>query len=368
MLLDRLAPEYSPHVQANAADILTAIAHTQPSALATQLMQQPAIAALFNRALEPGSQVLVTALDVCAALLEPRRNQQETSPDGASPTSAAAARPHSEAVSSMLQYVPQLMEQLQQPQASEDIERVQETPYGTLAPPLGRARLRIVELLAALLRVGDDAADAALIGARALPVVQELFVEYPFNNLLHHQMYALLVAALRRSSTAMVQHIFGECALVSWMATLPKTVTPKPRPGFEGKGPLRAGYLGHVTRLGQVLQEAAAQQQEVADVLKDSSDWQAFVQQELLPRLELEDVTQWGCGRPVTTEGGELDSEGDDFQVCVMGGGCCLTAVVGGCVAGLHDQGQLVAQPSQLVCMWKQGVCTSWSFACGLLG
>jgi len=73
MLLERLGPNLH-HVQANAADILTAIAHTQPSALATQLMQPPAIAALFSRALEPGSKVLVTALDVCAALLEPQES------------------------------------------------------------------------------------------------------------------------------------------------------------------------------------------------------------------------------------------------------------------------------------------------------
>jgi len=121
----------------------------------------------------------------------------------------------------------------------------------------------------------------------------------------------------------------GDCALVSWLATLPKDVTPKPRPGFEGKGPLRAGYLGHVTRIGQVLQEAGAQQQEVADALKDSNEWQSFVQQELGPRLELEDVTHWQCGRPANAEGGDLDSDGDDFQVGIGAGFCCRAKAAG---------------------------------------
>jgi serine/threonine-protein phosphatase 6 regulatory subunit 3 len=346
MLLDRLAPQYSAHVQSNAADILTAIAHTQPSALATQLMQQSSLTALFSRALAPGSKVLVTALDVCAALLEPRRSQADASPpapngaDGSSPLSASSGAggrsgPHSDAIASMLQYIPQLMEHLKQPEDAQGAGdaaaegsvgaagqaagvEVQETPYGVLAPPLGRARLRIVELLAALLRVGGDAADAAIIGARALPLVQALFLAYPFNNLLHHQMYALLVAALRRGSAVMTAHIFGECELVAWLAGLPEEVTPRARPGFEGKGPLRAGYLGHVTRIGQVLQEAAQQQQEVADALRDCAEWQSFVQQQLGPRLELEDVMHWQCGRPVSTEGGELDSDGDDFQVCCL--------------------------------------------------
>lgn len=400
-------------VQANAADILTAIAHTQPSALATQLMQQQSIQALFSKALQPGSRVLVTALDVCAALLEPRRaldpgilpgpnggaadNGGPATSGGSSSSGHAAA----EAINSMLDYLPQLMQHLRNPagdgsgsssqgaagsstssdggakaaqeqgstegagsdkaasdrgaadkgsekgsekgstagsskeaagesseqdskqdadpstsssSAAEDITVRQETPYGVLQPPLGRARLRIVELLAVLLRVGDDAVDAALIKAQSLQIVQELVVAYPFNNLLHHQMYALLLAVLRRASPVMVSHMFDDCQLVSWLLNLPQEVTPIPRPGRTNKVPLRAGYLGHVTRIGQVLQEAAAQQQEIADVLQANPSWPELLQQ-LSTRFELEDVSRWQCGRPANTEGNELDSDGDEFPV-----------------------------------------------------
>jgi hypothetical protein len=411
-------------VQANAADILTAIAHTQPSALATQLMQQQSIQALFSKALQPGSKVLVTALDVCAALLEPRRALDPgILPGGPGPTdnggpmpggssSSSSGHAASEAITGMLQYLPQLMAHLRDPLAGdssgegvskgsaggssssageaapatedagkgsaggassgkasssdggasdkssqedkgstagsskeaaegsstaaegaaqdstqgagptnssasssgEDITARQETPYGVLQPPLGRARLRIVELLAALLRVGEDAVDAALIQAQSLQIVQELFVAYPFNNLLHHQMYALLLAVLRHASPVMVAHMFGDCQLVGWLLGLPQEVTPIPRPGRTNKVSLRAGYLGHVTRIGQVLQEAAAQQQEIADVLQADPSWPELLQQ-LAARFELEDVTRWQCGRPANTEGIELDSDGDEFPV-----------------------------------------------------
>lgn len=400
-------------LQANAADILTAIAHTQPSALATQLMQQQSIQALFSKALQPGSRVLVTALDVCAALLEPRRaldpgilpggsNGGPTDNGGVMTSSGSSTSAHAaaEAINSMLEYLPQLMQHLRDPilnsstgsqggagsssgsdggskagegqgstegagsdkagseggtsdKASEkgsaagsskeaaegstagegsaqdskqdadpstsssssvDITVRQETPYGILQPPLGRARLRIVELLAVLLRVGDDAVDSALIKAQSLQIVQELFVAYPFNNLLHHQMYALLLAVLRRASPVMVSHMFGDCQLVSWLLGLPETVTPIPRLGRANKVPLRAGYLGHVTRIGQVLQEAAAQQQEIADVLQANPSWPELLQQ-LQSRFELEDVTRWQCGRPANTEGNELDSDNDEFPV-----------------------------------------------------
>jgi hypothetical protein len=197
---------------------------------------------------------------------------------------------------------------------SDDITVRQQTPYGILQPPLGRARLRVVELLAVLLRVGDDTVDAALIQAQSFQVVQELFVAYPFNNLLHHQMYAVLLAVLRRASPAMVSHMFGDCQLVSWLLGLPQEVTPLPRPGRTIKVPLRAGYLGHVTRIGQVLQEAAAQQQDIADVLQATPSWPEL-QQQLAPRFELEDVSRWQCGRPANTENNELDSDGDEFPV-----------------------------------------------------
>lgn len=63
-----------------------------------------------------------------------------------------------------------------------------ETSYGLLQPPLGRCRLKVVELLAALLRAGDDAApEAALSAGGALPLCLQLFQQFPFNNLLHFQ-------------------------------------------------------------------------------------------------------------------------------------------------------------------------------------
>lgn len=454
--------------QANAADILTAIAHTQPSALATHLMQQPSIQALFSRALQPGSRVLVTALDVCAALLEPRRSLDPGVLPGApngGPTdnggslsagSPASSHAAAEAITSMLLYLPQLMQHLRDPTAdtsissssiqdssstavagtekgagealsssaeaggakpasdaaataaasaaaadkasdkgsmggssqgsdggsagegsvqdgkqssgpsssnsssSIDITVRQETPYGVLQPPLGRARLRIVELLAVLLRVGDDAVDAALIKAQSLQIVQELFVAYPFNNLLHHQMYALLLAVLRRASPMMVSHMFGDCQLVSWLLGLPRDVTPMPRPGRTSSVPLRAGYLGHVTRIGQVLQEAAAQQQEIAEVLQATPSWPELLQQ-LAPRFELEDVTRWQCGRPTNTEGNELDSDGDEFPVrgCAASVprlsvhcGCMQAGRVGRNSSAVHADTSILAQARTFMHAW----------------
>jgi serine/threonine-protein phosphatase 6 regulatory subunit 3 len=63
----------------------------------------------------------------------------------------------------------------------------QETAFGILSPPLGSARLKAVEMVAALARLGSPDAEEALVRAELLPRCMALFVQYPFNNLLHHQ-------------------------------------------------------------------------------------------------------------------------------------------------------------------------------------
>ena len=65
----------------------------------------------------------------------------------------------------------------------------QETAFGSLDPPLGSGRLKAVEMVAALARLGaaEAEAEAALVGAGLLPRCMELFLHYPFNNMLHHQ-------------------------------------------------------------------------------------------------------------------------------------------------------------------------------------
>lgn len=42
-------------------------------------------------------------------------------------------------------------------------------------------------MVAALARLGAAEAEAALVGAGLLPRCMELFLQYPFNNMLHHQ-------------------------------------------------------------------------------------------------------------------------------------------------------------------------------------
>ncbi|GIL84664.1 hypothetical protein Vretimale_14566 [Volvox reticuliferus] len=324
LLLNRLGSSHLVEVQLNAADILSAIAHTQPSPLAAKLTREECIGALFQHALQPGRQVLVAALDVCIALLEPKRSNPELLTDG-SPLQESARRAKSEAVAAIVNHLPSLVALLQQQDGVASLN----TPYGVLSPPLGRAKLKVVELMAVLLRSGDVAAERGLIASNSVPVCLDLFRNYPFNNLLHHNVTAMLMAGVARPSENLIPYLFEHCKLLEWLTTLPTEVRPIPRPGLEAlaasKPVLRAGYLGHVIQIGSTLESVAsacagvAAQESVNKAAVEAylaahAGWQQWLANELHPRQEVENISKWQCGRPAATDLAGIDSDGDEYQ------------------------------------------------------
>jgi serine/threonine-protein phosphatase 6 regulatory subunit 3 len=353
LLLNRLAAGQSVEVQTNAADILSAIAHTQPSPLAATLTREDSISLLFGHALQPGRAVLVAALDVCIALLEPKRSNPELITEG-SPMQESARRAKAEAVAALVQHLPNLVQLLRapmevaKPQAAADngdaaaaeapALTALETPYGLLSPPLGRAKLKVVELMAVLLRSGDTVAERGIIASGGVPVCLELFQAYPFNNLLHHSVTAMLVAGIARPSEGLVSYLFEQCQLLDWLVGLPTEVTPRARPGQEAfaatKPALRAGYLGHVIQIGSTLEGVAAgsagitgaeslNRAAVEAYLSAHASWQGWLAGELQPRQELENVSKWQCGRPAATDLAGIDSDGEEYQVGLACGCDC---------------------------------------------
>ena len=75
------------------------------------------------------------------------------------------------------------------------------------------------------------------------------------------------------------------------------------------------GLVSLRSNSGVLLRDAAEQKPLVAEALAADPEWQRYVDGELKRRTEIEDVTQWECGRPTSTEMGDMGSDGDDFQV-----------------------------------------------------
>ena len=100
-------------------------------------------------------------------------------------------------------------------------------------------------------RSGAPEAEQAVIQTSALQHGMRLFAAFPFNNLLHHSVAAMLQSCV--ASETLSTYLIEECGILDWIVGLPTTVVPPPVPGDEAdaasKAPLRAGYLGHVTQI-----------------------------------------------------------------------------------------------------------------------
>ncbi len=132
--------------------------------------------------------------------------------------------------------------------------------HGGVAAPaaavaLGLVRVKVVALIAALLRAGDAAADEAIVQAEVLPLLLELFVRYPFHNVLHHHVTEAITACLQRRTPLLCNHLLVK--LAHWLVFVRVEVIPGHSHGPAGHrhGPLRAGYMGHVIRIARVLLE-----------------------------------------------------------------------------------------------------------------
>lgn len=131
--------------------------------------------------------------------------------------------------------------------------KVLETSFGLLQPPLGSLRLKLVELLSAMLRLGNSAAESSIISTKSAQKALALLLQFPFNNLLHTQVTSLVLHALDSGTPAVVEHLFEECSLLGWISGAPQQVQPTPREGDQHaaqRKPIRAGYLGHLVLLG----------------------------------------------------------------------------------------------------------------------
>lgn len=317
LLLERFGHEYPAEVQQNAADILTSVAHTQPSPIALKLTREQSITHLFQHALAPGGRVLVSALDVCIALLDPRPNTYGMmQSDTGSPTSDAKnSQSKKDAVQATLKYVTQLVSLLE----AVDPEATQETPFGMLRPPLGTARLKIVELLSVLMRAGIESAERAVIESGAVPKCLDLFITYPFNNLLHLHVTYMIVSCITSSSQHVIDYLFDTCHFAQWLMNAPQTTKPLPRPGTEESSaqrpPLRAGYMGHITLLSKMFHDKVTTTPG-STFLEDHPEWQVFWEDRLLPQLAVEDTKSWECGRPALGDVhmDHSDGEGDEYQ------------------------------------------------------
>eukprot|EP01024_Parvocaulis_polyphysoides_P012575 TRINITY_DN14581_c0_g2_i1.p1 TRINITY_DN14581_c0_g2~~TRINITY_DN14581_c0_g2_i1.p1 ORF type:complete len:699 (-),score=93.35 TRINITY_DN14581_c0_g2_i1:306-2402(-) len=311
-LIKRVSGQYSIETQTNAAEVLATIASTQPSMLATKLSQIDMLTTLFEQALEWKGSVLVPALGVFISLLSPM-NSSSTSQQDYVGQVIEDTSVRSSTAQGLVQYLPQIAELLI---VNKDqlTQQVILTSYGILNPPLGWNRLKVIELVAALVASGVRQALDGVMEQGIIPQCMELFQQYAFNNLLHQAVVTMLATGIELGTLQFVSYIFHQCQLINWMTHLPLDVLPEQSNREHGE--IRAGYHGHITQLGMRLCHLAAENEDIKNFLEGNPLWPPFYVNTLQPRAERENVLRWACGRPshIDTSMNSENSDSDEFQ------------------------------------------------------
>ena len=105
-------------------------------------------------------------------------------------------------------------------------------------------------ILRSVLAYGGSCLRAWVCPAGLQKKLLDLFMSFPFNNLLHQQTAIMLYFALENGTDNLLAHLLEECQLLQWVAHAPQEVKPEPRPMDERgaeRPPIRAGNLGHLT-------------------------------------------------------------------------------------------------------------------------
>ncbi|CAL5070052.1 unnamed protein product [Urochloa decumbens] len=318
MIVDKFSTSDSPEVHANAAEILCAVTRYAPPALAAKISSPSFVGRLFQHAFEDSrpKSVLVHSLSVCISLLDPKRlvsASYQAFRSQLSHGTLVTASP--ETVNGMLESLGDLLKLLDVSSS----ENVLPTTYGSLQPPLGKHRLKIVEFISVLLSIGSEAAETRLIHLGAIKRAIDLFFEYPFNNFLHHHVENIIGSCLESKQDRLIGHVLDECKLVTRILEAEKnsalsTDLTKHTLSAEGRSPPRIGIVGHMTRTANKLLQLANTNTTVQSHLQQNSDWIEWHANILTKRNVLENVYQWACGRPQSLQDRGRDSDDEDFR------------------------------------------------------
>eukprot|EP00741_Cyanophora_paradoxa_P006887 tig00001049_g6662.t1 len=282
MLVDKLGPTYDSDVHGNAAETLVGIIQRQcqpgsSTALVEQLLSEEVVEKLVTNVFSGSPSSLLGGLSVLCELLD--RSKAGHSLLGQKLDSPPAVDPPPPAVSFVLARVDDIIQILRKPPPTESML----TTFGTLTPPLGSTRLRVVEFIVSLLATKYPAVYTSVVSAHVFPAVLDLFFEFKWNNFLHAQVERLIVAALESEDVALRMAVITDAKLVDRILSGAK----ENEDACERPRGSRLGYMGFVTRISSALVKLG-QSDPAVQVILDAPEWKDYVENTLNPTLQAE--------------------------------------------------------------------------------
>jgi len=302
-LISKLDPAEESDVHANSAVALVGFISQQqqmhwsaslPSAqsrFTSSLVATESVSALLERLFKGSPSTLEHGLTVLVELVRHSTSASRLSEDS-----------WSAVVVEVLKRMGDFVEVLRSPPATAPI--VNST--GTLDPPLGQNRLKILEVLYALVSLRSAEVEAKIIELRVLPTVLDLFFKYEWHNFLHNLVKNLLEIVITGENKEIKESLFTDGALLTRIIDAHK----HNEEALKQPKSCRKGYMGQLRLISNLIQKQASSE-EWMHAYTQGEDWVTFCDTYLAELNDMNDGRQLGRSR-INGMGPQSDGEEED--------------------------------------------------------
>jgi len=162
-----------------------------------------------------------------------------------------------------------------------DLQRA--TTYGAPHKPLGTTRLRVVEMVFNMIRLGAHEISLALAEKGVFKALMDLMVQYEWNNMLLNFVQKILVSVLESKFQDVRDKLLNEADLLEFLVSSTQDVDYT-MPNAQ-KRKLRRGYLGQITRIAKLLERLGEVDASIKEYLANDK-WNKFREEYLQVTLE----------------------------------------------------------------------------------
>mmetsp|Transcript_2494 Transcript_2494/g.3963 ORF Transcript_2494/g.3963 Transcript_2494/m.3963 type:complete len:603 (-) Transcript_2494:38-1846(-) len=300
-LIAKLDPSEESDVHANSAVALVGFISQQhqmhwsaslPSAqsrFSTALATTESVSALLERLLRGSPSTLEHGLTVLVELV-----RHSTSATRGQDTMSAV-------VVEVLNRMADFVQVLRSPPATPAI--INST--GTLDPPLGQNRLKILEVVQALISLKNPEVEAKMIELGVLTTVLDLFFKYEWHNFLHNLVKNLLEIVIMGENKAIKESLFTDGKILTRIIDAHKHNDE----ALNQPKSCRKGYMGQLRLISNLIQKQATNGEAWMRAYTDGADWVTFCDTYLAQLNDINDGRQLGRSKP---NGVEPQSDGEE--------------------------------------------------------
>jgi serine/threonine-protein phosphatase 6 regulatory subunit 3 len=192
------------------------------------------------------------------------------------------------------------------------------TSHGTMDPPMGEMRLKVVEHLQTLFKISVERyaqIRKELVSQNVFNILLDLFFKYEFNNILHCQVFSIIQMVMESKDSELTKQLVVDAKLAERLIAAYKKnelVTSESAKAF------RLGHMGFVVDIANVVRKYSLDSDSVVGKhIAEVPEWKDFVTNFLEPRNSTNEKQLGGpppLGSTFQSYQFDDDDEDDDYH------------------------------------------------------